>query len=226
MKPNPTTGMETAALRSWARIGGVLLLLGLPMTGALAERDTDRLAIGDRVRAAVVRGLRVRDAPDGLHLGTQPPGAEGVITGGPRTAESTEFWWEISWERGVAGWSAESYLVRVAKSSPPAVALLETNAVPQSAPAPVPAPVELPEEWVQWRGELAKTLIGLRTQVGLLTSQSAQFEAGLTGLQTRQDALRVEHDQLALHSATNTRAADRAGLALASISLALVLWCL
>ena len=69
-------------------------------------------AVGDRVQVVGTAKLNVRSAP-GLAstvLGTQPTKAAGTIVGGTGQVLNGMPWWQINYDAGVDGWSAQSYL--------------------------------------------------------------------------------------------------------------------
>jgi surface antigen len=75
---------------------------------------------GDRVEALGNSGIIVRSAPPQLsrlgstnYLYDQIHGTHGTIVGGPLTGTAGGFtgnWWQIDWDAGIDGWSAESVL--------------------------------------------------------------------------------------------------------------------
>ncbi|HEV2210257.1 MAG TPA: hypothetical protein VG167_15880, partial [Verrucomicrobiae bacterium] len=98
-----------------------------PITGIMAFRSagaavmpppSTKFVIGDRVQ--VTASLNVRSVPStsGTLLGTQPVGALGTVTGGPTNANGFN-WWNINYDTGVDGWSAENYLVKAPAPPPP-----------------------------------------------------------------------------------------------------------
>ena len=59
-------------------------------------------------------GLKVRDSPAGDKTGNVYDGARGTILDGPQSAfleGLTYTWWEVQWDDGQVGWSAERYPV-------------------------------------------------------------------------------------------------------------------
>ncbi|MBC7221881.1 hypothetical protein H5T56_02715 [Candidatus Bipolaricaulota bacterium] len=86
------------------------LVIGVPAetTGAAAGK----FKIGDKVRTVV--NLKVRTAPgvnnpEVIHVnyyGSVPPGIEGQIVDGPKSADGYT-WWKVKFITGVEGWCAE-----------------------------------------------------------------------------------------------------------------------
>ena len=94
----------------------------LTITQAAASSGSP-FQIGNRVMAAPaagVDGIFVRSAPPALTRipGSdkdydQSPGVHGTIVGGPSTGTAGGFtgnWWQINWDAGINGWSAESVI--------------------------------------------------------------------------------------------------------------------
>jgi hypothetical protein len=77
-------------------------------------------AIGSRVVVSSTLPLNIRTVPStsgNQPSGTEKPGQQGKITSGPGTASGFT-WWNIQWNDGKSGWSAESYLTPVAALPP------------------------------------------------------------------------------------------------------------
>ncbi len=85
------------------------LVIGIPAETTVA---TGKFKIGDKVRTVV--NLKVRTAPgvtnpEVTHVnygGSVPPGIEGTIVDGPKTADGYT-WWKVKFITGVEGWCAE-----------------------------------------------------------------------------------------------------------------------
>jgi hypothetical protein len=71
--------------------------------------------------------VNVRTGPslEDTILGTQVIDSLGVIVGGPSTIDSHN-WWQVNFDNGVDGWTAEDFLVKVV--------------TPASTPSPIPTP--------------------------------------------------------------------------------------
>lgn len=67
--------------------------------------------LGDRVEVSPAANptVNVRDAANGNVLGTQTPGTQGAIVGGPVWGGGY-WWWQVDFDSGVDGWVAEAYL--------------------------------------------------------------------------------------------------------------------
>jgi uncharacterized protein YraI len=70
---------------------------------------TSQFAVGQRVQTN--SNLNVRATPSTLNgsLGVQNMGVAGTIVGGGIFA-GTHYWWNINYDTGVDGWSAQDYL--------------------------------------------------------------------------------------------------------------------
>lgn len=85
------------------------LVIGTPAQPAVA---TGKFQVGNRVRTLV--NLKVRTAPGTTnpevshvnYRGSIPPGIEGQIVDGPKTADGYT-WWKVKFVTGVEGWCAE-----------------------------------------------------------------------------------------------------------------------
>lgn len=65
--------------------------------------------IGDLVEA--IETLKVKEKPGEILLGTQLPGARGIILAGPELGVGGEYWWwKIDFDAGSDGWSREDLL--------------------------------------------------------------------------------------------------------------------
>jgi len=62
--------------------------------------------------------VRATASATGTLLGQQQVGALGTVTGGPISADGFN-WWNINYDTGADGWSAEDFLVKVSTSPPP-----------------------------------------------------------------------------------------------------------
>ncbi len=86
-----------------------------------------KFAKGDRVQVnAGPLNVRVTPATTGGLAGTQTVGAQGIVVGGPVNA-TTHNWWNVTFDAGVSGWSAEDFLDKATAPKPP----------PQPSPLPV-----------------------------------------------------------------------------------------
>ena len=94
---------------------------------------------GDRVQATANLNVRQTSSINGTLLGTQPAGAYGSITGGPKFTDGYN-WWTVNYEFPPDGWSAEDYLEKSLSFTPP----------PASTPSPAPALPDLTagDPWV------------------------------------------------------------------------------
>lgn len=81
---------------------------GLPPPGSVSTK----FIIGDRVEVTDI--LKVRAAPSlsGARLGNQKKGNRGVVIGGPIFADGY-WWWQINYDSGADGWSAEDFLIKI-----------------------------------------------------------------------------------------------------------------
>jgi chitodextrinase len=68
---------------------------------------TNKFIIGDRVHTT--SNLKVRSTANGTLLGTQKKGSYGTVTAGPVTS-GNYVWWNVNFDAGVDGWSAENWL--------------------------------------------------------------------------------------------------------------------
>lgn len=85
--------------------------------------------IGQRVQTTASVNVRAAAGTSAAVLGTQAIGALGIITGGPTNANNFT-WWQVNYDTGADGYSAEDYLR--AYSTP--------NPVPNPVPTPTLAP--------------------------------------------------------------------------------------
>ncbi|TSC69287.1 MAG: exported protein of unknown function [Parcubacteria group bacterium Gr01-1014_56] len=85
-------------------------------------------ALGDRVEVTATHSIR-EFPPKGPILGTQPPGALGVVIGGPSVQDGGT-WWQINYDTGVDGWSTQSYFVATSAPRLPVAPTLSLGADP------------------------------------------------------------------------------------------------
>ncbi|GEM_PF-3937040 len=73
-------------------------------------------AVGDRVKAQTGSnlGLNVRAGPSTNFsiIATEPNGSLGTVISIPPVPADSFNWWQIKWDNGATGWSAEAYLVK------------------------------------------------------------------------------------------------------------------
>ena len=83
-----------------------------PTTQTLTPAST-KFNIGTKVEAVTSGVLNVRETSNttGILLGTQLNGSPGVVIGGP-VLQNGFNWWNIDYDTGADGWSAEDFLIR------------------------------------------------------------------------------------------------------------------
>jgi len=102
--------------------------VGPSPTAAPTGKPSTKFKIGDRVEATVT--LNVRESPGQGLLGTQPPGVQGTVTGGPGLGVGGDhWWWVIDFDTGPDGWSREDLLKKVGPTPTP---------TPTPTPSPIP----------------------------------------------------------------------------------------
>ncbi len=119
--------MNTAVIRSSNIVISILatglFLLAVAPAPALADTTkTANFSQGDRI--VLVTKVNVRATPNGTIVGKQTAGAFGTLVGGPSNANGYT-WWNIKYDAGASGWTAEDFLQKpvVAASAPKATAL-------------------------------------------------------------------------------------------------------
>ncbi len=106
-----------------------------PPTPTPTPPPSTKFVIGNRVKANANINVRATANSTGTLLGTQTTGALGTVTAGP-TAQGGFNWWNVNYDSGVDGWSAEDFLnVYVAPTPPP---------TPTPTPVPTPTPTSTP----------------------------------------------------------------------------------
>ncbi|MDP3735381.1 MAG: Ig-like domain-containing protein [bacterium] len=83
-------------------------------TPSYCTPQTSKFSLNDRISINVGANvtLNIRSTANGTITGFQPHGALGTIIGGPTTAGGFT-WWNVNYDTGIDGWSAESYLQKV-----------------------------------------------------------------------------------------------------------------
>jgi hypothetical protein len=100
---------------------------------------TGKFSIGDRVQVSSTDGANARTTPGGAIAGSHTNGELGTVTAGPQTAKlgtASYTWWNINYDSGADGWSAEGGLT---KTSTP-------NPIPTPSPVPPPTTINRPNE--------------------------------------------------------------------------------
>ena len=77
----------------------------------LVSDTTDKFILNDRVQTTANLNVRATASASGTLLGTQTTGALGTVIGGPTIADGFT-WWNINYDTGADGWSAEDFLTK------------------------------------------------------------------------------------------------------------------
>jgi parallel beta-helix repeat protein len=88
---------------------------GFDETNYLVKVSTgsDEFSVGDRVQPTV-NGLKVRSTAGGVEIGSVLTSDKGTVIGGPQNAILNGLyyrWWNIMWDKGLSGWSAQKRYV-------------------------------------------------------------------------------------------------------------------
>ena len=88
---------------------------GFDETNYLVKVSTgsDEFSVGDRVQPTV-NGLKVRSTAGGAEIGSLLTSDKGTVIGGPQKAILNGLyyrWWNITWDKGLSGWSAQKRYV-------------------------------------------------------------------------------------------------------------------
>lgn len=76
-----------------------------------------KFSIGDRVQvSSEPLSVRSTSSTSGTLLGTQATGELGTVVAGATAADGFN-WWQINYDTGVDGWSAEDFLVKITPNS-------------------------------------------------------------------------------------------------------------
>ncbi|MHB8710434.1 MAG: fibronectin type III domain-containing protein [Minisyncoccota bacterium] len=86
--------------------------------GTATPPPSTKFSLNDRVQVSSgPLNVRATASATGTLLGTQATGALGTVIGGPVSADGFN-WWNINYDSGVDGWSAEDYLVKYTAPTP------------------------------------------------------------------------------------------------------------
>jgi len=96
-----------------------------------------KFTVGQRVQSTVV--LNVRQTADGAFVGYELAGAVATVLGGPSTAATGSVWWNVRFDNGVTGWSAETFLAAAPVVLPPPPVVIPPVVTPPPVVVP-PAP--------------------------------------------------------------------------------------
>jgi hypothetical protein len=88
---------------------------GFDETNYLVKVSTssDVFSVGDRVQPTV-NGLKVRSTAGGVEIGSVSTSDKGTVIGGPQKVILNGLyyrWWNITWDKGISGWSAQKRYV-------------------------------------------------------------------------------------------------------------------
>jgi len=72
--------------------------------------NANKFKVGDRV--VTTAKINVRNTPNGQKIGSENKGAMGTVIGGP-TKSGKYIWWNIRYDNGLVGWSAENWLAKL-----------------------------------------------------------------------------------------------------------------
>ena len=93
---------------------------------------SSKFSFNDRIQ--VLSGplsVRVTPSASGVFLGSQSTGALGAIIGGPTYADGF-WWWNINYDTGTDGWSAENFLIKFTSPPPSSQPTATLSANPSS----------------------------------------------------------------------------------------------
>lgn len=76
-----------------------------------------KFLIGDTVQTTSNLNVRATASTSGTLVGTQPTGIQGTVIAGPTYADLFH-WWQINYNSGPDGWSAEDFLIKVTTPTP------------------------------------------------------------------------------------------------------------
>ncbi|MDZ4240880.1 MAG: hypothetical protein U1D31_02010 [Patescibacteria group bacterium] len=118
---------------------------------APAPTPETKFVAGDRVQVANgPLNVRASGFIGASLLGVQHVGALGIVIGGPASANGYR-WWNINYDEGIDGWSAEDYLTKFVVQTP----------TPLPTPTQTPAPIDTS----------LTNLYGITTQIETLIAQ-------------------------------------------------------
>src|SRR3989344_5196547 len=86
-------------------------------TVAAAPTPSTKFSIGNTVQTTTTVNVRQTASATGTLLGTQTTGVQGTVVAGPTYADGFH-WWQINYNTGADGWSAEDFLVKVIAPTP------------------------------------------------------------------------------------------------------------
>src|SRR3989344_3240732 len=79
--------------------------------------SSTKFSIGNTVQTTTTVNVRQTASATGTLLGTQTTGVQGTVVAGPTYADGFH-WWQVNYNSGVDGWSAEDFLVKVTTPTP------------------------------------------------------------------------------------------------------------
>ena len=124
-----------AQLLDWMK--NPVALSGVPVptpTPIPAPFPSSKFSLGDLVETTAGVNVRASASASGALLGTQLPGGQGVVTGGPVAADGFN-WWQVNYTVNPDGWSVENWLQKVIVPVPtPTPAASVTLSVDASRP--------------------------------------------------------------------------------------------
>mgnify|MGYP001618140832 FL=1 len=82
--------------------------------GKTLSQPSTKFKIGDTAQAT--DNINVRTYASGVPSGVQPVGAKATVVGGPVWSIVGSWWWNLDYQTGVDGWSAEDWLTKTGTS--------------------------------------------------------------------------------------------------------------
>jgi chitodextrinase len=137
-------------------------------TGASATTQAptaNKFTIGQRVQTTALLNVRATPSTTGTLLGTQAIGNLGTIISGPTNANSFN-WWNVNFDTGVDGWSAEDFLV--AYTAPATVPVISSFS---ASPSTITSGQSATLSWVV-TGATSLSMSGIGTVTGTSISVS------------------------------------------------------
>ncbi|MEK7538952.1 MAG: peptidoglycan-binding protein [Patescibacteria group bacterium] len=107
------TGTDYIGLAATSHVQGTgMTTVFSNVTATSASIPSTKFSLNDRVQVtASAINVRATGSTSGTLLGTQANNALGTIIGGPVAADGFN-WWNINYDTGVDGWSAENYVTK------------------------------------------------------------------------------------------------------------------
>ncbi|MEK7636469.1 MAG: hypothetical protein AAB362_02175 [Patescibacteria group bacterium] len=168
-------------------------------------------SLNARVKTTAVLNVRATASITGTLLGTQALNAQGRVIGGPINQDGF-IWWNIDYDTGADGWSAENYLLNITPAPAP-----PPTPTPTPPPPPPPPPLQDPStftpstfddssivSFIRYLSAIAGGRSAQPSSIATSTATSSIIDAGtISAFSISEDRTTINFDITGATNATN-----------------------